>query len=162
MSPEERDALVARYAAGADAFEAVLQDVTEAELDAQPADGGWSVREITHHLCDGELNAAVRLRRLIAEDEPVLPGYDEVAFSQRLFYAERSVAVSLAAMRAARASTLEILERLGPEQWARQGRHSDRGAYGVEAWLEDYAAHPHDHADQARRVLEDVRTGDAG
>jgi len=160
MTPTERAALVARYAAGADAFEAVVSGLTDADLDARPFPGEWTVREIAHHLADGELNSAVRLRRLIAEDEPVLPGYDEMAFSRRLHYGERPIGPSVAAMRAARAATLGILERLTEAEWARTGTHTEQGAYSVEAWLRDYATHPHEHADQARRVLD--ATGSAG
>jgi hypothetical protein len=159
LTTDERAALVARYAAGADAFEAALADVTDAELDAHPFAGEWSVREIAHHLGDGELNSAIRLRRLIAEDEPVLQGYDEMAYSRRLHYDARPIGPSLAAMRAARASTIEILHRLTDAEWARTGTHTEQGPYSVEAWLRDYAPHPHDHADQARRVVDAVRAG---
>jgi hypothetical protein len=162
MTPDERAALVARYAAGADVFEQAVADVTDDELDRHPFPGEWSVREIAHHLGDGELNSAIRLRRLIAEDEPILQGYDEMAFSRRLHYPERPIAPSIAAMRAARASTLSILERLSDAEWARTGTHTEQGPYSVEAWLTDYADHPHAHADQALRVLAALRAGGGG
>ena len=159
MTREERDRLVASYRAGADVFAAAMADVTDAELDLRPIDGEWTVREIAHHLADGELNSAVRLRRLIAEDEPVLPGYDEMAFVRRLHVTRRPIATSIAAASAARASTLTILETLTEDEWARTGTHTEHGAYSVEAWLRDYATHPADHADQARRVLAAIRGG---
>lgn len=162
MDPDERAALVARYATGADAFEVVVAGLSDAELDARPFEGEWTVREIAHHLADGELNSAIRLRRLVAEDEPVLAGYDEMAFSRRLHYGERAIGPSLAAMRAARASTLAILACLTEGEWARTGTHTEQGPYSVAAWLRDYANHPHDHADQARRVLDASRKGAVG
>ena len=70
MTREERDALLVRYRDGAAEFRAAMADVTDAELDARPIEGEWTVREIAHHLADSELNSAIRLRRLIAEDEP--------------------------------------------------------------------------------------------
>lgn len=159
LTTQERATLVAQYAAGAAAFEAALADVADDELDAHPIEGEWSVREIAHHLCDGELNSAIRLRRLIAEDEPVLPAYDEMRFSRTLHYPERPIGPSVEAMRAARASTLSILERLTEAEWARTGTHTQQGPYSVDAWLRDYASHPHDHADQARRVVAALRAG---
>jgi len=159
MPRSERDALVERYRDGADHFIAAVDGLNDAELDARPFDGEWTVREICHHLADGELNSAVRLRRLIAEDGPLLPGYDEMEFSRRLHYGERGIGPSLAAMAAARAATYQILGRLSDAEWARTGTHSEQGPYGVEAWLRDYANHPWDHADQARRVLEAARGG---
>jgi hypothetical protein len=157
LSGEERAALVERYRDGAAHFEATVAGVTADELDAHPIDGEWSVREIAHHLADGELSSAVRLRRLIAEDEPVLPDYDEMAFSRRLHYGARPIATSIAAAAAARASTLTILEQLTDAEWARTGTHTVHGPYGVEAWLLDYANHPWDHADQVRTLLDALR-----
>jgi hypothetical protein len=162
MTHDERAALVERYRDGAAAFTSLVARLTDAELDARPFPDEWTVREICHHLADGELNSAVRLRRLIAEDEPALPGYDEMEYSRRLHYGEREIGPSLAAMAAARAATYQILERLSDREWARGGTHSEHGSYGVEAWLRDYAGHPWDHADQARRVLEAARGGALG
>jgi hypothetical protein len=157
LTREERASLLARYAAGAAAFEAVVAGVTDAELDGHPFAGEWSVREIAHHLADGELTSAIRLRRLIAEDDPVIAGYDEMAFSRRLHYPERPIASSLDAVRAARASTLTILDHLTDAEWGRTGSHGEHGPYSVEAWLRIYAEHPHEHGEQARRVLEALR-----
>jgi len=97
------------------------------------------------------MTAAIRLRRLLAEDQPVIQGYDQEEFARRLFY-ERPIDASLAAFKAAREATVEILDRLTPEQWARSGSHSESGAYGVERWLEIYGAHAHGHAGQIRRA----------
>ncbi len=102
------------------------------------------------------------LRVVVAEDEPVLLGYDEMTFSRRLHYGERAIGPSLAAMRAARASTLTILERLTEPEWARTGTHGEQGPYSVSAWLRDYANHPHDHADPQLRVLDAGRHGAVG
>jgi hypothetical protein len=157
MTREERDALMVRYRDGADAFRAALADVADAELDERPIEDEWTVREIAHHLADSELNSAVRLRRLIAEDEPVLQGYDEATFVQRLHVTQRPIASSIDAAAAARASTLTILETLTDDEWARTGTHAEQGPYSVEAWLLDYADHPWDHAEQARRVLAALR-----
>ena len=157
MTREERYALVVRYRDGAAAFRAAMADVADAELDARPIDGEWTVREIAHHLADSELNSSVRLRRLIAEDEPVLQGYDEGTFVRRLHVTERPIASSIDAAEAARASTLTILETLTEDEWTRTGTHEEQGPYSVEAWLLDYADHPSDHAEQARRVLAALR-----
>ena len=159
MAHEERDALLARYRDGAAEFAAAVAGVTASELDAHPVEGEWSIREIAHHLADSELTSAVRLRRLIAEDDAAILGYDERSFTDRLHASERSIGSSLEAAAAARASTLSILECLTDDEWTRTGTHSESGAYGVERWLQIYAAHPSEHADQVRRVLAAVRGG---
>jgi hypothetical protein len=157
MTPEERHALMVRYRDGAAAFRAAMADVEDGELDERPVEGEWTVREIAHHLADSELNSAVRLRRLIAEDDAVIQGYDEMEFVRRLHVSERPIASSIDAAAAARASTLTILEALTEDEWSRSGTHTDQGTYAVEEWLRDYADHPWDHAEQARRVLAALR-----
>jgi len=153
MSPLDRSALIARYREGHDAVAAALAAATEADLDRRPPDGTWSAREVVHHLADSEMTSAIRLRRLLAEESPVIAGYDEEEFARRLFYTARPIAPSLDGLRAARATTASILDHLSEEQWRRAGVHSESGAYSVETWLEIYAAHAHDHADQIRRAL---------
>ena len=159
MTREERGVLMERYRGGADAFRAAVADVADAELDRTGIDGEWTVREIAHHLADSELTSAIRLRRLIAEDEPLIQGYDEVAFVRRLHVTERPIATSVDAAAAARASSYTILESLTEDEWGRTGRHSDSGEYSVGEWLRTYANHPWDHAEQARRVLAALRAG---
>jgi hypothetical protein len=152
-----RTLLIERYKAGPDIVDEALAAICDAELDARPENGGWTAREVAHHLGDSEMTSAIRIRRLLAEDEPVISAYDEEEFVRRLFYAERPIDSSLEAMRAARRTTAEILDRLSDEDWARQGRHSESGTYGVETWLEVYAAHAHDHAAQIRKCRELAR-----
>jgi hypothetical protein len=106
---------------------------------------------VVHHLADSEATAYVRLRRLVAEDEPVILGYDEPEYARRLHY-ERPIATSLAVLRAVRAASLELLESLTPAEWTRTGTHSESGPYSVERWLGIYAAHAHDHAAQIREA----------
>ena len=156
MIETERQRLIEQYRRGYDDVMEALAGCTDAELDARPVPGKWSAREIVHHLADSEMTSAIRLRRLIAEERPVIYGYDQDEFARRLYY-DRPVEASLAALRAARASTVEILERLTPEQWARAGTHSESGAYSVERWLEIYAVHARNHADQIRRARQGNR-----
>jgi hypothetical protein len=150
MTPAERHELLARYRAGAAAVDAAAAGITEAELDRQPEDG-WTARQVIHHVADSESMAYIRLRRLIAEEEPLIQGYDEPEWARRLHY-ERPVEPSLAVMRAVRAASLQLLESLDAAEWSRTGRHTESGTYSVEAWLEIYASHPHEHADQIRRA----------
>lgn len=151
MRQEERDALIRQYEEGRQAIAAALEGISAAEWEAREGPEEWCPREIIHHLADSEMTSAIRLRLLIAQDEPHIVGYDQEAFVRNLF-CERPVEPSLAAFQAARASTAPILRRLTEEQWQRAGSHSESGRYGVEDWLLIYANHAHDHADQIRRA----------
>jgi hypothetical protein len=151
MTIDERATLIQKYRDGYRVVEDALSGATAAELDARPAPGKWSAREIVHHLADSEMTAAIRLRRLIAEDAPVITGYDQDEFARRLFY-DRPIASSLQALRFARETTAELLDRLRPEDWRRAGTHDEHGSYGVEKWLTIYSGHAHKHAEQIRNA----------
>lgn len=149
MTPAERAALVEAYAAGHAEVRAALDAAGPAALDTAAA-GGWTPRQVLHHLADAEMTSAIRLRRLLAEDAPVIAGYDEEAFARVLRYDARPVEAALRALEAARATTAELLGLLTEEEWARAGTHTESGPYGVEDWLRCYAAHARDHAAQIR------------
>jgi hypothetical protein len=144
--------LLARFRTGFAAVEASLAGIGDHELDRQPVDGGWTARQIVHHLADSEATAYVRLRRLIAEDEPLIVGYDEPEFARRLHY-DRPIGTSLAVLGAVRAASLELLESLADDEWERTGTHTESGRYSVDDWLRIYAGHSHEHAEQIRQAL---------
>jgi hypothetical protein len=149
-----RATLVAQYEAGPDVMRSAVDGLTEADLDRAPPDGGWTAREVVHHVADSEMTSAIRLRRLIAEDEPLISGYDGDEFARRLHYADRPIEPALAAVEAARQTSAQILHRLREDEWTRMGTHSDSGTYGVEEWLEIYAVHCDDHAEQIRHAVD--------
>lgn len=145
-----RNELIRRYAEGYGEVESALSGISEAELD-NPDAQGWTPRQVVHHLADSEMTSAMRLRKLVAEANPVIWGYDEELYSRTLAYDRRPIGPSLAALKAARETTLSILEHLSEEEWAKSGWHTESGPYSVERWLEIYAAHAHDHAEQIRK-----------
>jgi hypothetical protein len=151
LTAEQRNALIEQYAAGYDAVISALEGTTPGELDAREGPGEWSPRQVVHHLGDSEMTSAIRIRRMIAEDNPLLQGYDQDRFAEVLYY-DRPIEASLEAFRGARASTVPIFRALSEEQWARTGNHSETGNTTVEESLIYYADHAHNHADQIRRA----------
>jgi hypothetical protein len=156
MDRTTRDRLVARYKDGYRVVSAALEGATNAELDARPAPGKWTPREIIHHLADSEMTSAVRLRLLVAEDHAQIRPYDQDLFARTLHY-DRPISSSMLAFEAARASSGDLLDRLTEQQWAKLGTHPEHGQYGVERWLEIYAAHAHNHAEQITRARASAR-----
>ena len=150
MTTTERETLMARYATGADAVTAALAGATEEDLDRH-GPTGWSARMVVHHLADSESMAYVRLRRLIAEDDPLIQGYDEPEWARRLHY-DRPVEPSVAVLGAVRAASLQLLRSLTEAEWGRSGTHSESGPYDVDGWLAIYADHSQEHAEQIERA----------
>jgi hypothetical protein len=151
MDASERAELIRRYSEGAGAVSAALEGVTDAELDARPTPEEWTARQVVHHLADAELRSTVRLRQLLAEDAPLIQGYDEAGYANRL-PPNRSIGVSLEAVAAARRANADLLRFLGDADFARAGTHTESGRYSLEDWLRIYTAHAFDHAEQIRRA----------
>jgi hypothetical protein len=149
MDTITRKKLIDQYKDGYRAVSDALAGATDADLDARPAPGKWSAREIVHHLADSEMTSAIRLRLLIASDTPQILGYDQEEFARKLHY-DRPIEASLDAFKSARTTTGEILDRMTDAEWAREGTHSEIGRYTAERWLEIYATHAHNHAEQIR------------
>jgi DinB superfamily len=152
MTRQERVQLIRQYAAGGDEVLQALDGFPAGKLTARPFRGKWTAAEIVHHLADSEMTAAIRLRRLVAEERPLIHGYDQEAFAARLGYNERDIEPALEAFLAARATTVQVLERMTAAEWARQAWHTEAGPFGPERWLAIYAAHARNHAEQIARL----------
>jgi hypothetical protein len=148
VDAEERAHLIKKYKDGYRVVVAALEGITEDELD-QSVTGEWTPRQIAHHLADSEMMSAIRIRRLLTEAEPVIYGYDEKAFAEKLT-SDRPIQPSLEAMRWARETCAQLLERMTPADWNIVGTHTESGRYTTEDWLRIYAAHAHDHAEQIK------------
>ena len=147
MDAEARKQLIEQYQDGYRVVAEALVGATDEELDGRPAPGKWTARDVVHHLADSEMTAAVRARLLIAVDGPQIVGFDQDEFARRLQY-DRPIEASLEVFKAVRRATAELLERLTEADWAREGTHTEHGRYTLERWLEIYAAHAHNHAEQ--------------
>jgi hypothetical protein len=151
MTAAEREALIEQYARGPERIREALATAPEAMRQWRPGPDQWSVHEVVVHCADSETNAALRIRYLIAEKEPLVVGYDQVEWARLFDYHAQPLEESLAATTAARSRTVPLLRRLGEAQWAREGRHTESGRYTAEDWLRIYAAHLEGHARQIER-----------
>ncbi len=147
----KRDELISRFRDGYIDVERAVSGLTDDELDCPGPTGGWTPRQVVHHLADSEATAYVRLRKLIAEDDAAIQAYDEPEFARRLHY-DRPIGSSLAVLKAVRVASLELLESLTLAEWDRRGMHEESGAYSVDDWLRIYSGHSHDHANQIREA----------
>ena len=152
MTIDERNGLIQQYADGYAAVVAALDGITAAEWESREGPKEWCAREIVHHLGDSEMNATSRIRMLVAEQDPVVTGYDQERWTEILYTVERPIEPSLAAFKAARDATLPLLRLLTDKQWTRTGTHTQFGPMSGEDWLRWYGSHAHDHADQIRRA----------
>ncbi|MGE5648044.1 MAG: DinB family protein [Acidobacteriota bacterium] len=149
--------LLERYRRGPELIATVMTGAAGAELDFKSAPDKWTVREIVAHLADSEIVAADRFRRIVAEENPTLIGYDQNAWTANLNYARRKSSESVDLFRRLRADSYELLKDLPPEAFERRGNHSERGAITLRQFVQTMAEHAEAHAHQIRRARESYK-----
>lgn len=148
MSPEERAALIVQYSTAPARLHQAWNDVPAPARLWRPAPGEWSAHEVIVHCADSEAYAAIRIRLLAAEPEPIIVGYDEAHWAEVFSYHDRPIASAFAVIDAVRASTADLILHLTDAQWAKVGTHTTSGPYSAEDWLRSYSAHLDDHVAQ--------------
>src|SRR5437762_9417407 len=123
--------LIDQYAAGGERLAQAIRGLTREDLLAVPAPdakvGKWSIQQVVIHCMDSDLVSTDRLKRMIAEDNPTLIGYDENKFVAGLFYQEQPAEEAVALLNASRTLFAKVLRRLEPAAWDRKGTHNERG-----------------------------------
>jgi hypothetical protein len=153
LTRSERKHLIEQYADGPARLDRALAAVPADARRWRPAPGEWSVHEVVWHCADSETNAAARIRYVVGEPDPLVLGYDENVWAVTLDYHGLPLEPALAVVRAVRASTTLVIQRLPPAAWTREGRHTASGRYTAEDWLRIYAEHLDDHARQIEANL---------
>jgi hypothetical protein len=149
--------LLERYRRGPEVIATVMTGAAGAELDFKPAPDKWTVRQIVAHLADSELVAADRFRRIIAEENPTLIGYDQNAWAANLNYAKKKSSESVDLFRRLRADCYELLKDLTPGTFERKGNHSERGVVTLRELLQTMAEHAEAHARQIRQARDSYK-----
>ncbi len=146
--------IAAAYEAATKEFLLIATSVPDNKLDVNDGQN-WSSRQVIHHCADSEAQSYARLRRLVAEPNPVIQGYDENLWAQdpTLGYTELPIENSIAVFAAVRAASLDIIKRLKPEQLELAGIHTEVGEYSLKRWLETYTRHANNHAEQIKQNL---------
>jgi hypothetical protein len=148
-----RETYLLRYAQGPALLRQAWESVPMEARAWRPGPGQWSAHEVVIHCADSETYAAIRIRLLLADPEPLIVGYDENVWARRFDYASADPELALRLVETVRAHTSTMLERLPEEAWGRLGRHTHSGPYGTDDWLRNYGEHLEIHAAQIRRNL---------
>lgn len=143
-----------RYRTGPDLLKQAWEEVPVEARAWRPGEGRWSAHEVVVHCADSETYAAIRIRLLLAEPEPLIVGYDENVWARRFDYSASDPELAMHLVETVRAHTSTMLAHLPDEAWGRLGRHTQSGPYGTDDWLRSYGEHLEIHAAQIRRNLE--------
>ena len=121
-------------------------------LRRRPAAGEWAAVEVVAHLADTEERALGRVRRMLAEDEPVLEPFDQAALAVERGYLELDAAAELRRFADLRGEHVALLESLDDAGWTRVGVHGEHGRMTVERYETHVAAEDVDHLAQIARL----------
>lgn len=137
---------IAAFAAAPSLLRAALQGLSPAQLDARPADGSWTIRQIAIHLLESDLAATHRMRRIAAEDTPpLLIAYDESALAKNLSYDKDDLALALDLFELNRRFTASWLARVPEKDFTKHGIHNQRGKVTLAEMVALYVEHVDHH-----------------
>lgn len=126
-------------------FRNAVKDLTEAQLDTPYREGGWTVRQLIHHVPDSHLNAYVRFKLALTETDPVIKTYEEQLWAELEDSRETPVEVSLTMLEALHTRWVVLLRSLNDDKFARRFVHPQLGPVTIEKSLALYAWHSAHH-----------------
>ena len=144
---------VEAFVGQAGVLHALVRGLSPADLEARPVPGTWSLRTLAIHVMDSDQFAIGRMKRIIAEDLPLLIAYDESAFAERLHYGAQDLGMVCDLYRLGRLHMGEILRRLPADTFARAGVHNQRGLVRLGDLVTGYVGHVEHHLVFARAKL---------
>jgi uncharacterized damage-inducible protein DinB len=122
-----------------------VKSLSEAQLDTEYRPGGWTVRQVVHHVPDSHLNSYVRFKLALTEDEPTIKPYAEDRWAELPDSKTTPIEVSLTLLETLHDRWVRLLRSLTPEQWKRTFRHPELGPMTLEKTLALYAWHGRHH-----------------
>jgi hypothetical protein len=108
------------------ALRAATAGLSQQQIDTPYREGGWTVRQLVHHIADSHMNAFVRIRLALTEDSPMVTGYDEKAWAE-LPDSKGPIELPLGILDGVHARWTTLLRSLDAAQWKREFRHPERG-----------------------------------
>lgn len=133
-----------------------LAGLSPAQLAAPEAPGKWSMSQVVQHLADSDLVGAFRFRMVLAQDRPVLSGYDQDRWIERVHRNDADTEVALTEFVTLRRANVRLLEKTTPEERDRVGLHAERGEESLGSMIPLYAGHDIVHLRQLDRIRQVV------
>jgi uncharacterized damage-inducible protein DinB len=150
--------IIDKYESGGDTLKKAIVGLTKQDLLWAPPPetkiGNWSIQQIVLHLMDADLIWAARMKRIIAEENPLIIGYNESQFATNLFYTEQDAQNSAQILDLNRRQFAIVLRKLPDSAFARTGCHNERGFITLAQSVEGMAQHMDHHVGFIRKKRE--------
>jgi uncharacterized damage-inducible protein DinB len=145
LSDKARAALVAQVAAAPEGLRAAVTGLNEAQLDTPYREGGWTVRQLVHHVADSHMNGYIRVKFALTEDVPTIKAYDENTWVKLGDTPTTPIATSLHLLAALHERWANLFRSMTPADFARTFRHPELGTLSLDKQLALYAWHGRHH-----------------
>jgi hypothetical protein len=122
-----------------------VNGLTETQLDTPYRQGGWTVRQIVHHVPDSHLNSYIRFKLALTEDRPTIKPYDEALWAGLSDSRDTPVETSLTLLESLHSRWIVLMRGMGEADWKRTFNHPERGVVSLENTLAMYAWHSKHH-----------------
>ncbi len=124
---------------------AAVQGLSPQQLDTPYRDGGWTVRQVAHHVPESHMNAYIRFKLALTEDEPTIKPYEQGLWAELPDTKSTPVEISLALLDSLHDRWVRVLRAIKPEEWKRTFRHPELGVVTLEKNLALYSWHGRHH-----------------
>jgi uncharacterized damage-inducible protein DinB len=145
ITPALRQSAIEQIASTPGNMRAAVAGLTDAQLETPYREGGWTVRQVVHHVADSHMNAYVRLRLALTETEPTIKAYQEADWARLEDAQHAPVEISLKLLEPLHDRWVRLLRTVTPEQFGRPLRHSESGLKNVDWLLFLYSWHGRHH-----------------
>jgi len=145
LTPAERETAIAQIAAAPKCLRDAVAGLSHQQFDTPYRPGGWTVRQVVHHVPDSHLNSYVRFKLALTENEPTIRPYDEALWAKLQDSRDTPVEVSLSLLESLHHRWEVLLRSLGPEDFSRRLRHPAQGPMTLDDMLGSYAWHGRHH-----------------
>jgi len=152
ISAAQREAWIEEIASLPERLREAVRGLTEERLDAPYRPGGWTVRQLVHHVADSHMNSYIRLKLALTEDNPTIKPYREDLWAELNDSVGLDVDVSLRLLTALHARWATALRGLETSQWSRMYLHPESGPTDLANYLGSYAWHGNHHAAHIERL----------
>ncbi|ULO10473.1 putative metal-dependent hydrolase [Paenibacillus sp. 19GGS1-52] len=145
LTPKQREQCIEGISSMADLLRESVGNLTPEQLDTPYREEGWTVRQVIHHLADNNMNAYLRFKRGLTEEEPIIPSYREELWAELSDYSEEPVETSLMLLESLQRRFVSLLRSLGEEDYMRIFVSMGLGTLSLDTALERYVWHNRHH-----------------
>jgi uncharacterized damage-inducible protein DinB len=145
ISDDDRQAFIQQIEEAPAALWSAVTGLSEEQLDTPYRDGGWTVRQVVHHVADSHMNALVRFKLAMTEDQPTIKTYEQGRWAELPDAKAAPVVVSLNIVDMVHKRFVTLLRSMGAADFARTMNHPEQGVVTLESYLSLYAWHGRHH-----------------